>query len=259
LSELWNSRIDGCPGSPILEYRTAQQGHKTIEHVFTLVSGILDVPVTDKDRSFYDYLLVEEESNDDDIPAEALFDDLAVAGLVFPLNKFTRPRWTEQDPTVQRKVAVADIRDMTSDGRVITVVARIWGGTEINLVKGHQYRISPRLVDFNITKVLTTFVELDFHCTEEDDPTKVPFLQLIIDPKSFARDDDPAVLEELRSQGARIQRLFRQLRNLDVTSANYLVLKMSQQRAAQRILSNRLAVVWGPPGMYRPLASAQPA
>lgn len=119
LSELWKSRIDGCPEAPILQYHGTQQGQKRVEHVFYLLSGNLDMAASDKDRTFFDYLLVEDRDCDDfeseaHIPVEALFDDLGVSGLVFPLNRYTKSRWQSQHPIVRKELLLADIRDISA-------------------------------------------------------------------------------------------------------------------------------------------------
>lgn len=215
---------------------------------------------SDKEWSFYDYLLAEDTLTDE-IPVEVLFDDLGVSGLVFPLNKYTKPRWEQQHPSVQKYLLLADIRDIFAGGNQTKVAIETWGPAAcLKLEQGRLYRISPRLVDFNVTKVLTTLLELDLQCMQHDDPDEVPvaqhrkhppFLQLMLDPKSFGRERESFIVEaenRLKKSGNAMQRLFRNLRDLDVDAARALVLKDSQNRAAQRILSNRLSVVWGPPG-----------
>jgi hypothetical protein len=97
LMKLWRSRIEGCPEAPILEYQCGFSAASL--HRFKLISGRIDMP--DKDRSFYDYLLTEDsDDNLNHLPVEALFDDLSVSGLVFPLNKYTSARWSSQHPAV---------------------------------------------------------------------------------------------------------------------------------------------------------------
>ncbi|KAJ7594888.1 hypothetical protein C8J56DRAFT_927866 [Mycena floridula] len=248
LTELWKARIDGCPNAPVLQYESSTQSVAGSEHSFILVSGTLDAPPGDKDRSFYDYLLVQD-GDDDQIPVESLFDDLLVSSLVFPLNKYTKARWTDQHSRVQSELFIADIRDIQSDAQParITVILRTWGGWGAKFTPGNFYRISPRLVDFNVTKVLSTLVELDFRCTDIDS-SHIPFVQLIVDPSTFGRDKEIMESKAQKKRGGGIQSLFRELSNLNVESAGALVLKASQNRASQRILSNRLSVVWGPPG-----------
>jgi hypothetical protein len=237
-----------------LEYRSSQpyQTNAAPQHFFDIVSGSLDLP-TDKERAFYDYLLVEDDDGADqnasqsDIPVEALFDDLGVSGTVFPLNNYTRSKWLSQHPTVQDKLLIADVRNITIQGQRSKVTLWTWGSPNVKLSPGHRYRISPRLVDFNITKVLSTLVELDFRCIgTEGQGQDVPFLEIISDPQSFA-----ITLGQMgvyKTTENTIQSLFRQLDDSGSESARALVLKVSQQQAAQRVLSNRLSVIWGPPG-----------
>ncbi|KAJ7270062.1 hypothetical protein B0H12DRAFT_1178144, partial [Mycena haematopus] len=250
LSELWKARIEACPDAPVLEYKETVQGAKGVEHVFYLLSGSLDIPAGDKDKAFYDYIMTEDDTGPDDIPVEALFDDLSVAGLLFPLNRNTKARWDNQNAVVRQKLLVADLRDIAVDGQRTKVTVQTWGGWDVRLVAGHHYRVSPRLVDFNTTKVLSTLLELDIAATTGLD-ADVPFLQLILNPRSFG--DDPDFVEmgkEFVKVENSIQSMFQQLKKLDTAggAAGALVLKPSQHRAVQRILSNRLSVLWGPPG-----------
>ncbi|KAJ6497569.1 hypothetical protein C8R45DRAFT_822435 [Mycena sanguinolenta] len=247
LGELWKARIDACPDATVLEYKETIQGPKGVEHVFYLFSGSLDIPTGD--RAFYDYIMTEDDTGPDDIPVEALFDDLSVAGLIFPLNRNTKARWDSQNAVVRQKLLVADLRDIAVDGQRTKVMVQAWGGWGVKMVAGHHYRLSPRLIDFNTTKVLSTLLELDISATTIMDE-EVPFVQLILNPRSFG--DDPEFVEMckdfVRVEGG-IQRTFRQLKDLDAGggAAGALVLMPSQQRAVQRILSNRLSVLWGPP------------
>jgi hypothetical protein len=256
--ELWRSRINGCPEAPILEYQHYEQGDRSSVRWFKHISGRLDMP-TDKDRTFYDYLLVEDCDDSalgrdgSNLPVETLFDDLSVSGLVFPLNMYTKARWNNQHPAVQQNLLIADIRDIISEGRETRVMLRTWGSQGVKLTRGRRYRLSPRLVDFNITKVLSTILELDMKCDPGPDGEprweNVPFLRLISDPHSFGREHEDSV-EVMKTARAR-QNLFRELHSLGSEAAGALVLKASQQKAANRILSRRLAVVWGPPGEAR--------
>lgn len=251
--------MDGCPDAPVLQYQYTGPGHKGVpEHVFSLVAGSLDTRVADNnERSFYDHILVEDVEDTESIPVEALFDDLGVSGLVFPLNKFTKPRWSQQHPRVREGLLLVDVRDITTDDAFgIKVSLKATGESQIRFVVGQNYRVSPRYVDFNTTKILEALVELDFRRDEISDADTehggLPFIQLLVDPKSFGRDrEQEAVLldKQAKRRGMKIQSLFKTLKGLDVEASSPLVLKNSQTQASRRILSNRLAVVWGPPGM----------
>ncbi|KAG2016116.1 hypothetical protein CC2G_009317 [Coprinopsis cinerea AmutBmut pab1-1] len=252
LGELWASRIEGSPEAPILEYERSEPGIRGTEHIFHLVDGSIEFQ-SDRDHAFFDKLLVEDVSSDTEIPVESLFEDLAVAGFVFPLNKWTKPHWESQDARVRDEIRLADIRNMYAAGGRTHVVLRTWETTEKQLIPGRRYRLSSRLVDFNTQKVLATLFEADWQWVErdkgeeipEEDHRGVPFLQLIMDPKSLGAI--PTAKEMLKLD-ANIQTMFRRLKDLDVEAAGSLLLKPSQHRATQRMLTNRLTVIWGPPG-----------
>ncbi|KAJ3748603.1 hypothetical protein DFH05DRAFT_580966 [Lentinula detonsa] len=253
LSDLWRSRIDGCPEAPILQYHSTHQGSKRLEHTFFLLSGDLDMVASDNDKTFFDYLLVEDRDYDDTtqsgahIPIEALFDDLAVSNLVFPLNKYTKSRWQSQNLIVQKDLLLADVRDISVDGLRTRVTLQTWGEATFKFSEECTYRISPRLVDFNISKVLSALFELDLQ--HELEGVSVPFIQIIRNPKLFNQENvSPQARKMLEKAGNEMQNLFCMLDGLDVEAAKPLVLKASQNRAAKHILSNRLSVIWGPPG-----------
>ncbi|KAJ7209787.1 hypothetical protein GGX14DRAFT_364698 [Mycena pura] len=249
LSELWKARIEGCPDAPILEYKEPIRGPNELEHTFYLISGSLDMPGGVRDKAFYNYIMTEDQTDPNSVPTEALFDDLSVCGLLFPLNKYTRSRWNAQNPVVQRELRIADLRDITIDQQRTKVTVRTWGG-DVPLVAGRHYRLSPRLVDFNTIKILATLLELDIRTATDLDSAGVAFLRLILDPRSFS--DNPEFREsgkQLVKVESNIQNMFRNLKDLNDLGgvAGALVLKPSQHRAVQRILSSRLSVLWGPP------------
>lgn len=224
------------------------------------------MPAGDKDRTFFDYLMCAEDTDRSPmgaLPVEALFDDLAVSGLLFPLNRWTKPRWQAQHPSVQSSLCVADLRDMTIQGEHRSVIMRVWADG-MRLVVGGRYRISPRYVDFNINKILASLVEHDLRMSSVDGGDNniedSPFLQLIVDPRGFSRSPiGNHEKEDLLREERIIQRLFRELGGLGVADAASLVLKDSQREAMRRILTGRLAVVWGPPGAVPSLDHAHGA
>ncbi|KAJ8463776.1 hypothetical protein ONZ45_g17464 [Pleurotus djamor] len=165
LTDLWKARIEGCPDAPIIEYQSATVGSR-IERHFKVVSGAIDMLI-DKEKNFYEYLLVAEGDDTEEIPVEALFDDLSVANLHFPLGVNSTDSWENQHPVVQDNLALADLLGVSSGRRKqATLTLQIWTGGAFRLAVGRRYRLSPRLVDFNTSKVLTTLFELDIlvHC-----------------------------------------------------------------------------------------------
>ncbi|GLB37710.1 hypothetical protein LshimejAT787_0407610 [Lyophyllum shimeji] len=204
LNELWHSRIEGCPDAPVLQYASPKPRAKGLEH------------------SMYDKIIVLDEPDDasSDVPMEALFDALAVSGLVFPLNRYTQAKWNFQHPIVQRALFVADLLDMAVDGSRTKIAIQAWGGTGIRFIPGRNYRLSPRLVDFKTSKASAVLLETNLRCVTDtshdegsDTPAhlNVPLLQTILDPGSFGRG--PMAEEYSRTENV-IQRLFRDLKDL---------------------------------------------
>lgn len=187
-----------------------------------------------------------------DIPPEALFDDLSVFNLVFPLNNFTKFRWLKQHRLVQTKILVADVQDIQIRESRTMVALRTSGQFDSFFKRDSVYRLSPRLVDFNITKTLSTLVEIDLQTPPSADYAVMPpFLQLFAQTRSFAkqRSEWESVSEAFLRAEVQIQSLFKEVADLGSQAAAALLLKPSQRRALRRILGYRLSVIWGPPGM----------
>lgn len=187
-----------------------------------------------------------------DIPPEALFDDLSVFNLVFPLNNFTKFRWLKQHRLVQKKILVADVQDIQIRESRTMVALRTSGQFDSFFKRDSVYRLSPRLVDFNITKTLSTLVEIDLQTPPSADYAVMPpFLQLFAQTRSFAkqRSEWESVSEAFLRAEVQIQSLFKEVADLGSQAAAALLLKPSQRRALRRILGYRLSVIWGPPGM----------
>ena len=110
-------------------------------------------------------------------------------------------------------------------------------GTYGNLLKARSlYRISPRLVDFNLARTLLNLVTLDFM---EETTIEVPFVSLVTDPQVFAISPTFGGKKALDAE-ATINQRFNELTNLGVSHAASLTLKSSQRRAARRVIGSRL-------------------
>ena len=203
--------------------------------------------------------MTEDTEINSDLPVETLFDDLAVFNVFFPLSKFTRPRWQKQPRVVRENVFVADVQDIhISESRTL-VTLRTSGDFDLRLKRYTIYRLSPRLVNFNVTKILSTLVELDLQTPSQADYVATPpFLQLFAHTGTFAKEscEWESVFSALLKSEAQTQALYRNLVNLDNQAAASLLLKTSQRKALRRILRYRLSVIWGPPGKIFPLKSS---
>ncbi|KAL0060392.1 hypothetical protein AAF712_012843 [Marasmius tenuissimus] len=251
LSELWNSRVDGCPDAPVVEYRSTRNTGDGAEYVFHLKSGSLDAFSTfEKDKHFFRYIMVPDDTEEvNELPPEILFDDLGLAGLV--LSSSNVYRWKEQHPLVQKNLVVADIYDMSLEEGHTQLLVRVWptAGNMLTFVEHCHYRLSPRFVDFNTTKVLSTLFELDLR--SETSGCVAPFLQVVKDPRTFqsSTTSDPDVVHLTRKMAEAIEMTLERLRDeVDAEHAGPLCLKPSQRRATMHILEQRLSVIWGPPG-----------
>lgn len=221
----------------------------TYIHQFKLVSGYVDIP-SDKERTFFGYLLTEDDDANLDLPVEALFDDLAVFNTLFTLNNFTRNKWALQPERVRKELFVADVYDIVIRDFQTFVVLRTYGSADLRLKKRTIYRLSPRLVDFNITKVLSTLVDIDFQVPSYPGYMILPsFVQLFSDPTAFAKlaSDPFSVVQESIEYEKVIHKRIYELSEL-APSAKILLLQPSQRQAFKRILKYRLSIIWGPPG-----------
>lgn len=259
MNVFWQDRIAGCPDAPRLEYVSTSSSEETgFLHTFFLAQGYVDLP-TDRDKSFYGHILTEDSDSGSELPVEAMFDDLAVFNLVFPLNRFLRHKWTSQPEAVQRRLFVADVQDIHVRNLKTYVVLKTSGDLNLRLRPGAIYRLSPRFVDFNITKVLSTLLEMDLQTPSYPGYAFLhPFIQVFSDPKAFAtsRSDIEQTAAYLQAE-KKIQRTLRELSNLNNESARMLLLKPSQEKSLERILKYRLAVIWGPPGRLNAAFSDQ--
>ena len=169
-----------------------------------------------------------------------------VCSLVFPLTRWTKGKWEQQHPLIREKCFVANVVEIqvvshandsidpkgeSSSQAIIQTY-----GTYGNLLKpGRLYRISPRLVDFNLSRTLLNLVTLDFM----NDITEVPFISLITDPQEFAISPTFGGRKALDAE-ATINQRFNELTTLGVSHATALTFKSSQRKAARRMIGSRL-------------------
>ncbi|PPQ97003.1 hypothetical protein CVT26_006447 [Gymnopilus dilepis] len=260
LTELWQERMKGCPEAPVLQYHTVIRRSDGLHYFFRLLEGIVETSAAD--FPLFDKLLVRDTSDredcSDDIPVEALLDDLALSSVVLPFNDYATGVWLQQHPRVRDHILLADVNKIhpNAEGQYPTVDLRISGTPQqtLELEKGGLYRLSPRLVDFNTAKVLSSLFELDLEwdvkgAPEHDDSVHygIPFLQLVMAPHSLA---ELPTSRQYMETGKTLQRLLCDLADFNDPAARSLVLKSSQHEACQHILSNRLSVIWGPPGKF---------
>ena len=170
-----------------------------------------------------------------------------VCSLVFPLTRWTKGKWDQQHPPIREKCFVASVVEthvvshaddnIDPKGEPVSQAIVQTYGTYGNLLKaGGLYRISPRLVDFNLASTLLNLVTMDFM---EDTTTGVPFIELITDPQVYAISPTFGGKKALDAE-AMINQRFNELAGLGVSHAAALTLKSSQRRATRRVIGSRL-------------------
>jgi hypothetical protein len=169
-----------------------------------------------------------------------------VCSLVFPLTRWTKEKWEQQHELVKEKCFVANVvevqvvshandsidpKDESISQAIVQTYGKFgnWPKTET------LYRISPRLVDFNLARTLLNLVTLDFM-----KPTMgVPFVSLVTDPQVFAIEPTFGERKALHAE-ATINQRFNELSKLGVSHAAALTLKTSQRKATLRVIGSRL-------------------
>jgi len=170
-----------------------------------------------------------------------------VSSLVFPLTRWTKGKWDQQHPLIREKCFVANVAEIQvvshvhdsidpKDESISQAIVQTYGTYGNLLKKGSLYRISPRLVDFNLARTLLNLVTLDFL---QDTEVEVPFILLITDPQIFAISPSFGGKKALDAE-ARINQRFNELASLGVSHAAALTLKSSQRKAARRMIGSRL-------------------
>ncbi|EJD55311.1 P-loop containing nucleoside triphosphate hydrolase protein [Auricularia subglabra TFB-10046 SS5] len=245
LQELWLHRRDNCPDAVMLRYSCSRQADGNQAYVFDLEDGSVDT-VAEREFGFYEWLLVEDSGpSDTRIPAENYFDDLAFCSILFQLGGKAADQWKNQHPSAKH-LLVANIASIQAHDNGRQVALQVYPSWAAKFKEGAHYRLTPRLVDFNFTKILRALIALDW---ASQGGTLPPFSALIQDPVSFAHSESGTFGDAQDMQAeARIHSTLRQLRDLDVDGASALVFKDSQRRAVQRMINSRLCIVHGPPG-----------
>jgi hypothetical protein len=178
-----------------------------------------------------------------------------VCALFFPLTQYTKHKWDEQLAIVKDNICICNVADirMASESTnrkphsqaVVQLDYTTKKFIKTEFKKDSIYRISPRLVDFNFSRVLLNLVTMDFQHSLTDDP--VPFMDLIENPIAFAGSLSFCGDRERRIE-KQIMSGLNDLSKIELKNASALMLKASQHQASLQMMMKRLSVIWGPPG-----------
>ena len=228
---MWLERIDSSRPAPTVEFTGFAKDGSWNAH-FTLLEGSKDIDVGDGLKLF-NWIL--SRIGPDGAP-EMLFDDLMFFNLIFPIRK---EKWSAQPESVLENIAVANLVSLDMP----TLTLQLYRSAKFKMVPGQKFRLLRRLVDFNISKILRNFLEIDLASRKQ----KVFFLQLLEDPNQAGPCSLQNQVEHTREE-ARLNGLYRQLRDLGNSDAVQLVFQRSQRRVMRSILKRQATIAWGPPG-----------
>jgi AAA domain len=238
LKELWTARTDPFYSAPILEF----QAFDTFDGIFRVIEGSHEIEASGE-RKLFDWILCPYNGECQGIRPELLFDDLNFFNAVFP-SRGMKDKWAAQPVTVVSQLALASpINIDTSDNRTTVVTVAMYRSSLFKLVKGQQFRLFRRYIDFNLPKILRNFLEID---VLSRDGSKTFFQSMLADPRGIGHakiGNENFVKEELR-----LFRLYRQLRELGNADAVKLIFQPSQRQAMLSILTRQLTIIHGPPG-----------
>jgi hypothetical protein len=158
-----------------------------------------------------------------------------VCSLFFPLNRFTKVKWEEQQELVKEKCLVAKVVEIIDpkNESISQAIIQTYGKYGNWPIPGTLYRISPRLVDFNLAHTLLNLVTLDFMNTTME----VSFVSLVTNPQVFANKPTFGGAKALHAEETINQR-FNEFSDLGVSHAAALTLKTSQRKATKRVIGS---------------------
>lgn len=185
----------------------------------------------------FDWILSRIDEND--LP-ELLFDDLKFFNSVFPIRM---DKWSTQPEPVLANLAVAQPLVINASEEKPIITMQLYRSSKFKIMPGQKFRLLHRYVDFNTSKILRNFLEIDVASRTK----KGLFLRLLENPNPVGQTAVANQIENAREE-ARLNGLYRQLRDLGNENADQLVFQRSQRRVMQSILKRQATIVWGPPG-----------
>ncbi|GAA94384.1 uncharacterized protein L969DRAFT_199954 [Mixia osmundae IAM 14324] len=204
---------------------------------FRVVQGALDPPAEANGFPLYDYLLVKA-SNHVDLAVTG-FPDLALSNARVPLTYGAAASWRSMSDEVRESVHFASIESVDDT----LVCLRTWSDPWKQPEKGSEYQVHLRLTDFSFRNILTRLMIIDISSTQ----SLHPFVSLVSDADAFAAEPSFGGSADELAREAQMSSLFTALKGLRPDIAR-VAFQPTQRRAFRRMLTNRLSVVFGPPG-----------
>lgn len=200
-------------GSPALRVRTgASIPLQKSEGNFWRLLHPLDLAVYERSKSFAHLLVPDGDAGEE---AQLAFDDL---------------RYRDSPTPGKRGVCFAKVRDEIVDrsaGQIRGLVLDVTCGQGCPpFVEGDRAVLHPRFTDFTAPRYISRLLSLDAQ-------PKDPFIRLLRDPQGFATPVTEA--DEV-------------VADAEVLAHRHGGFTPSQARAFRQVLTDRLTLVWGPPG-----------
>ncbi|KAI9096652.1 hypothetical protein DFS34DRAFT_149922 [Phlyctochytrium arcticum] len=219
----------------LLEFDPAARGK---DPVFLVHSGLthlnpptVDPTSTKSSFAMYTWILVREWSN-----ADYFFDDLDCCDTYYMKLPTGGPQ--------SANLAFAEVDDVWAQEGGPTRVRLLLKRSQGFPLQG-RFWLKPRLVDFNVKKIVKTLIELD-ECshTSVDRPLFLRMLDNINDVGTLI----PRGLDATLKQEKRLETLYREIAALQPGKSEMLKFTRSQRKAFTAILSRSVTLLWGPPG-----------
>lgn len=212
-----------------------------IEARFTVIEGESDLAPSNG-LDLYDQLVCRVRYDGERL--ETNFDDLQFFDKYVKGRPFAR-QWHTQHEGILQNIGIATITKVTPGYKGMPSMGTF---TMIDLSqyrpqKGEIIRVLPRLVDFNLPKVMKNLVRIDQHATREG---RSYFLNLLQDSEGIGARQMPDG-SQLEAQALRLITVYNE-RNRISDDVRPLIFKRSQRAAMLSILRQHLTIIWGPPG-----------
>ncbi|KAJ3511956.1 hypothetical protein NMY22_g15484 [Coprinellus aureogranulatus] len=145
--------MDECPDEPVLDYYDQVDVLQCdVEHIFVVLSGVIDTTSPDKSTSLFEQPLVEDRLPDSENPTEVMPDVTSTPVLSIPFNQWAKRSW--HIPKVKGELLLPGFREIVSTNGNMVVKTKIYGtSTRQMLFAGHRHRLLRRLTELNAAKI----------------------------------------------------------------------------------------------------------
>ncbi|KAJ3281606.1 hypothetical protein HK104_011368 [Borealophlyctis nickersoniae] len=245
LNQLLHDRITDSRSIHLTYLSTSPQ--KGYAHRFICTRGAHFLEAGGGDAPFFKYLLVRHTPTQNATTTtttttpDMYFDDLKVCDMYY--MKLTVEGQAKE---VEGNVAFANVTDVVFEAEARVVVEFEVKGMGAAGMRGCEFRLRQRLVDFNTKKVVKNLVDLEADAASS--PTPPLFLRMLDDVNAVGRIEPDHLDQDLKGEQVvnGIYNAYYELQPFDAPKP--LRFQASQRRAFQAVLRQSVTLIWGPPG-----------